>query len=155
MNKIKRRADETGGVEEHFCEEFIAFAVFHEVVGNGEDAEAFGIESESCSDFEHGAAEASDQGIFFDSDYEPCFADAGDHLLIDRLYKPCVDHADGNPVFAELCCSFDGLGEHRAAGDDCAIVSVGEGFGLSEHDWGWISGDMIGTGFGISNGDGR
>ncbi len=78
---------DAGGVEAQVGEQFAAFAVFDEVVGDAQAANAAGVEAGIGGGFQHGRAEAAHQRAFFDRDDETAVANRSQHnrFGIERL----------------------------------------------------------------------
>ena len=90
-------------------QQLAALAVFDEVVGNAEAADAAGVEAGVGGRFQHGRAEAAHQRRLFDRDDEAAFADRAENRFgIERLDEAGVDHADVEAFVAQLIAPLRG-----------------------------------------------
>ena len=81
------RVAQTGGVESQFGKQFVAVAVFDELVGNAKDADPVRGKTKPVGGLQNSAAEAPVDGVLFDRDHKTVLNSAPDDVLINRFDK--------------------------------------------------------------------
>src|ERR1019366_485686 len=84
-------------------EQFSAFAVLNEAVGDAEADNVASVQTGTIGRFENGAAKAAFEGSLFNRDDDVRFLDGPqDGSAIERLTKASVDDADVQPLRPQL-----------------------------------------------------
>ena len=100
--------------------------------GNAEAAEGdadAGIGQRLCN----GAAETTgDEVILRRDDVAGFLCGLDDGVLVERLDRVHIDHADGNAFLGKSVCRRDGQRDERAGGDDGEVGAVEGGDGLAD-----------------------
>ena len=117
-------------------QQLAALAVFDELIGNAQPADAAGVEPGIGGRFEHGRAESAHQRRFFDRDDKTAVANRPQHdFRIERLDEPRIDHADVEPFVCEaVCAASRHAGSSAPQHKDRAVVAPRQDFALAEFD---------------------
>ena len=80
--------------------------------------------------FQDGGAEAAIEGVFLGGDTNPPLLDCLDNWVeVQRTQEPGVDHAHIEAVRPQLLSGLGAVDEHRAKGQEDAVLAQGVDFG--------------------------